>query len=223
MNRQHHAGPTGLRFLVFDLDDTLYPPGSGLFYEVGGRIHRYLQERMGFPESEVAQVRRRYYEQYGTTLRGLQINHQVDTDDYLRFVHDVDVARYLRPDPALDAALDKLPQEKVLFTNATAEYAERVMAVLGVARHFRRIVDIYALDFYCKPSPEAYRILLEALPARGPECLLVEDNLRNLRVGAGLGMRTVWVQPKPGDQDGAEWIVASAAEVAEVVRQIAAE
>jgi putative hydrolase of the HAD superfamily len=218
MNPQRTPGDLDLRFLVFDLDDTLYPPGSGLFYEVGGRIHRYLHERMGFSEGEVAQVRHHYYEQYGTTLRGLQLNHQVDTDDYLRYVHDVDVARYLRPDPALDAALGTLPQEKVVFTNATAEYSRRVMDVLGVAHHFGRIVDIYALNFHCKPNPEAYRILLETLPARGPECLLVEDNLRNLRAGKAVGMRTVWVYPGVGEQDGAEWVVSSAAEVAAIIR-----
>lgn len=223
MNLQHDPTVPGLRFVVFDLDDTLYPPGSGLFHDVGGRIHRYLRERMDFPEGEVAQVRRRYYEQYGTTLRGLQVNHQVDTNDYLRFVHDVDVARYLRPDPALDAALGEIPQEKVIFTNATAEYAERVMAVLGITRHFGRILDIYALSFYCKPSPEAYSILLETLPARGPECLLVEDNPRNLRAGKEAGMRTVLVHPEASDRNGAEWVVSQAAQVLQVVHELAAE
>jgi len=222
MNKPHNT-TNDLRFLVFDLDDTLYPAGSGLFYEVGDLIHRYLHERMGFPEEEVAQVRRRYYEQYGTTLRGLQVHHQVDVDDYLRFVHDVDVSHYLQPDLALDAALNSLPQEKVLFTNATAEYAARVMAVLGVERHFRRIVDIYAVDFHCKPSPKAYHTLLETLSARGPECLLVEDNLRNLRIGNELGMRTVLVRPEAIDQDGAEWVVTHAAEVLQVVREIMGE
>ena len=209
-----------VRFLVFDLDETLYPPRTGLFYEVGRRIHLYL-EGMGFPSPEVPQVRRRYYEQYGTTLRGLQVHHDVDTDDYLRFVHDVDISRYLQPDPALDAALDTLEQEKVVFTNATAEYAWRVLQVLGIARHFSRILDIYALQFYCKPSPEAYRILLDALPANGPECLLIEDNLRNLRVGKAAGMRTLLVHPEVSEEDGADWIVSSAVQVAEIARQIA--
>lgn len=216
----NHTQQTALRFIVFDLDDTLYPQGTGLFHEVGERIHRYLHECMGFPEGEVETVRRRYYEQYGTTLRGLQLNDHVDADGYLRFVHDVDVARHLRPDPALDAALDGLPQEKVLFTNATAEYAARVMEVLGVRRHFPHVLDIYALGFHCKPSPEAYHILLRSLAARGPECLLVEDNLRNLRVAREMGLRTVWVHPEAAERDGAEWVVGRAAEVVEIVRRI---
>jgi len=220
MDPKREPTAAALRFLVFDLDETLYPPRTGLFYEVGQRIHRYLEETMGLPSAEVAQVRRDYYERYGTTLRGLQLHHNVHSDAYLRYVHDVDVSRYLHPDPALDAALGTLHHEKVIFTNATAEYAWRVLNVLGVARHFRRILDIYALGFHCKPNPEAYRILLEALPARGPECLLIEDNLRNLRGGKALGMHTLLVSPEREEEDGADWVVTSAAQVPEVVRAL---
>lgn len=208
-----------LRFLVFDLDETLYPPRTGLFHDVGRRIHLYLEEQLGFPPEQVPQIRQLYYERYGTTLRGLQLHHDVDADGYLRYVHDVDVSRYLRPDPVLDAALDSMEQEKVIFTNATAEYARRVLAVLGIARHFRRILDIYALRFFCKPNPEAYQILLQELAAQGEECLLIDDNLRNVRAGKAVGMRTVLVGEGP--QDGADWVVAHAAEVAAIVRRIA--
>ena len=41
------------------------------------------------PVEEVDILRRNYFEQYGTTLRGLQIHHQVDTDEYLAYVHDL--------------------------------------------------------------------------------------------------------------------------------------
>jgi putative hydrolase of the HAD superfamily len=210
-----------LRFLIFDLDETLYPPRTGLFVEVGHRIHLYLQERLGFRPEEVARVRRLYYERYGTTLRGLQLHHGVDADDYLRFVHDVDVSRYLRPDPPLDDALSTLEQEKVVFTNATTEYARRVLGVLGIGRHFQRIFDIYALCFRCKPDPEAYRILLQGLPACGPDCLLIEDNLRNLRAGKAAGMHTLLVNPEEEPGDGADWHIANAVHVPRIVRQIA--
>lgn len=212
-----------LRFLVFDLDETLYPPGTGLFYEVGHRIHQYLEERMGFPAAEVAHVRRLYFERYGTTLRGLQVHHNVDTDEYLHFVHDVDVSRYLQADPLLDAGLSTLEQEKVIFTNATAEYARRVLAVLGIARHFRRIFDIYTLRFYCKPNPEAYRILLEGLSASGPDCLLIEDNPRNLRGGKAIGMHTLLVGPDGQPGDGVDWSIGSAVDVPSIVQQLAVE
>ncbi len=211
---------TPIRYLVFDLDETLYPARSGMFREVGSRINLYLQERVGFPPEEVPLVRRRYFELYGTTLRGLQLHHQVDSDDYLAFVHNVDVSRYLEPDSALDAALGQIRQEKVIFTNATEEYARRVLRALGIEHHFRRIFDVYSVDFHCKPDPEAYRILLQALPALGSECLLIEDNVRNVRGGKEAGMYTVLIGEEKGPVEGADFVLPEVAQVARVLEQL---
>ncbi len=194
-----------VRFLVFDLDETLYPAQAGLFREIGRRINLYLQERLGIPPEQVLPLRQSYYERYGTTLRGLQIHHRVDPEDYLSFVHDVDVSAYLRPDPTLETVLSTLPQEKVIFTNATTAHARQVLQVLGCAHHFRRIFDIHSLRFHCKPDPEAYRILLECLPASGPECLLIEDNVRNLLAGKAMGMYTMLVGETAGPPDGVDF------------------
>ncbi len=207
-----------LRFLVFDLDETLYPPHSGMFQEIGERIHLWMQERLGLGPDEVRRMRQHYFERYGTTLRGLQIHYQVDADDYLSYVHDVDVCRYLRPAPAVDTMLRRLPHEKVIFTNATEEYSRRVLGALGLNGHFRRIFDIYALGFHCKPDPQAYRILLQGLPAEGSACLLIEDNLRNLREGKAAGMHTLWVGAGADRKDGADWAVADVGQVGEIVR-----
>lgn len=208
-----------VRFLVFDLDDTLYPAQAGLFREIGRRINLYLQERLGIPPDQVLPLRQSYYERYGTTLRGLQIHHQVDPEDYLSFVHDVDVSAYLRPDPALETVLSTLPQEKVIFTNATATHARQVLQALGLDHHFRRIFDIHSLRFHCKPDPEAYRILLELLPAEGRECLLIEDNVRNLLAGKAAGMYTMLVGETPGPQDGVDF-QGSLLQLPEVVRSL---
>ncbi len=208
-----------VRFLVFDLDDTLYPAQTGLFREIGRRISLYLQERLGIPPHEVLPLRRSYYERYGTTLRGLQIHHRVDPEDYLSFVHDVDVSTYLQPDPVLETVLSTLPQEKVIFTNATAIHARRVLQALGCTHHFQRIFDIHSLRFHCKPDPEAYRILLELLPAEGGECLLIEDNVRNLLAGKTAGMYTMLVGEAAGLQDGVDF-QGSLLQLPEVVRSL---
>lgn len=182
-----------LRFLLFDLDETLYPRSTGMFAEVRARIHRYMQERQGIRPDLVGQLRRSYLERYGTTLRGLQVHHGVDTDEYLHYVHDFEVAKYIQPNPALDEILTSLKQEKVIFTNATAEYVQRVLGALGIARHFRQTFDIRAIRFHCKPDPLSYRIVLESLRASGPECLLIEDNAGNLRGGKAFGMHTLLI------------------------------
>jgi len=217
--KKHRQKLVPLRFLLFDLDQTLYPPQSHMFQEVGQRINQYM-ERMGIPLDQIPHLRQLYYQRYGTTLRGLQIHHQVDADAYLDYVHDFEVRPYIQPNPALDKALGRLSQEKCIFTNATSEYARRVLQTLGVERHFQRIFDIRAFRYHCKPDPLAYHIVLETLSASGPECVLIEDNLRNLRVGKELGLHTVLVSPAARPTNGADFVVSDVVAVEAVVRQL---
>jgi putative hydrolase of the HAD superfamily len=154
---------------------------------------RYLIERMGFSPEEAETRRVRYFQQYGTTLRGLMTEETVDVEDYLTFVHDIDLAGYIRPSPALDAMLRGIRLAKVVFTNATQEHAWRVLDALGVADHFPFVIDIRAMNFVNKPDPHAYRRILDLIGAQGEECIIVEDNPRNLLPARALGMTTILV------------------------------
>jgi putative hydrolase of the HAD superfamily len=182
---------------LFDLDDTLYAAQCGLWSAIGDRIDRYLVERMGLPAENVRAVRREYFDTYGTTLNGLRAQHQVDPADYLAFVHDLPLENYIEPNPALDAMLARLPVEKVIFTNADAPHALRVVNRLGIAHHFQTIVDIQALAFASKPEPRAYQFVLNQLGAQAGECFFVDDSPRNLQPARFLGMLTVLVSPPP--------------------------
>ena len=61
------------KYVIFDLDETLYPRGAGLMQEIGVRILRYLIERMGFSPDQAEAKRMYYYRKYGTSLRGLMV------------------------------------------------------------------------------------------------------------------------------------------------------
>jgi pyrimidine 5'-nucleotidase len=182
-----------IRCLLIDLDDTLYPSESGAWGRVGERIDRFLIEEMGFPSDEVQNLRRRLFRQYGTTLRGLQIEYEVDMDHYLDYVHNIPLDDILSPDPHLDQVLQALPQRKVIFTNATAAHAERVMSLLAVQHHFDDIIDIYTLYPHCKPQIEAFHIALTAINEQPHRCLMVDDNPKNLTAAHSLGILTVSV------------------------------
>lgn len=186
--------------LFCDLDDTLYPANSGLWGEIAGRINRYMHERMGFPLETLAEVREAYFRQYGTTLRGLQANHAIDVDDYLAFVHDVPLDRYLRPDPALRAVLERLPLRKYIFTNADANHARRVLKATGLEGIFDGILDIHTIAPYCKPMPDAFAQALKAVGDPDPHTVvLVDDQARITRAARALGFYTILV-----GRDGSE-------------------
>jgi putative hydrolase of the HAD superfamily len=182
------------RFLIFDLDETLYPRNAGLMQEIGVRINRYLVENLHLPQDQASELRQRYYRQHGTALRGLVVERpDVDPEDYLQFVHDIRLADYLQPEPALAQMLRSIPLTKVIFTNATAEHAQRVLNILGIADQFADIVDVRRVEYVSKPNAAAYERLLNILHAVADECILVEDSARNLLPGKALGMATILV------------------------------
>jgi putative hydrolase of the HAD superfamily len=183
-----------IKYLIFDLDETLYPRGAGLMQEIGVRIARYLIERLHLTEDQARIARVDYFQRYGTTLRGLIIERpNVNPEDYLQFVHDIPLTTYIRPNPALAAMLRSIPLAKVIFTNATVEHAHKVLNILGCDDQFSAIIDVRAVDFVSKPDPRAYRRILDLIHARADECILVEDSARNLRPGKALGMTTILV------------------------------
>ena len=209
-----------LRYILFDLDNTLYPAATGLWEAIGKRITLYLIERMGFPSAEAAVLRGQYFATFGTTLNGLRHDYHIDPHDYLAFVHDLPLAHYLQPDPALDAMLARLPLTKVVFTNADAAHACRVLECLGLARHFTHIIDLLALDFVNKPDPLAYRRALEQLGAAPAECLFIDDTPSNLPPASALGIHTVLIGEMPVSQNGIDYQITNLLELENVLGQL---
>ena len=192
-----------MRFTTFffDLDDTLYPPAAGLWKQIGGRISRYMVERMNFQPDQVEDMREKYFREYGTTLRGLQANYKVDMDDYLAFVHDVPLSDYIQPDPQLRAAIELIPARKFIFTNADTNHARRVMEVIGLQGLFDGIIDVHAIAPYCKPMPESFELALKKAGSPDPHaCVLLDDQRRITRAARLVGLYTVLVgKDTPGE------------------------
>lgn len=178
---------------LFDLDNTLYPCTANLFDEIDRRMCRFIADYLKIEHAEAYKVQKSYFREHGTTLKGLMDRHGMEPDAYLEYVHDVDMSR-LERDARLDAALGRLPGRKIIFTNATVPYAERVLEKLGIARHFEAIYDIAAAAYVPKPDPAVYDDLVRRHAVRPHETVMVEDVARNLVPARALGMTTVWVE-----------------------------
>jgi len=198
-NAQPFTTPTPARLLhadtwVFDLDNTLYCGSHGLFEQVDARMKAYLAAFLGVDEDEAYRVQKSYFREYGTTLRGMMKNHDMDPGPYLDFVHDVDLSA-IPQDSKLDAALARLSGRKIVFTNSDLAHSERVLERLGVTHHFDAIFDIRDADFIPKPEPDVYDVLIKRFNLDPKASVMVEDIARNLEPAARLGMTTVWVKP----------------------------
>jgi len=181
--------------ILFDLDNTLYPPERDLFSLIDRRINRYMEEVVAIDPKKVDGLRQHYWTAYGATLQGLIRHYDVDPEDYLEYVHDVDVSSRLRTDSALRRCLDELPARRFVFTNGSRGHAERVLAALGLGGQFEEIFDIRIASYQPKPCPEPYRGVLRWLEVAAERCIMVEDSLANLATAKDLGMTTVLVGP----------------------------
>jgi len=193
---------------LFDLDNTLYSPATGLFDQVRARITGYLRKVLGFAPQDCIDLQERYRIQYGSTLSGLLHEHDADSDHYLAFVHEVDYSVVPRHD-ALDEALARLPGRKFIFTSGTTAHAQRVLERLGVVAHFLDIFDIAASAFEPKPMPGPYRTIVERFALDPARTVFIDDIPRNLPPAKAVGMATVLMAPggAPDDLDGIDDVV----------------
>ena len=178
--------------LFIDLDDTVYPKTSGLWQAIRRRLDLYMLERVHIPSAEIPAMRDHLFTTYGTTMRGLQAIYDIDTQDFLAYVHDVPISNFIQADLTVRAALLSLPQRKIIFTNADTNHARRVLDVLAISDCFDKIIDINAISPYCKPQPEAFRIALQSsVEQDASRCVMVDDLPRNLAAARQLGFYTV--------------------------------
>jgi len=197
-----YTSPVQIQTIFFDLDDTLYPKESGVWQAVRRRIEAYMRERLAIPDDQVFVLREKYLQQYGTSLRGLMADYQIDADDYLAFVHDVDIENMVPVNPNLGFMLAKLPQRKWIFTNSSTTHSQRVLAALGIGQHFEGILDVKAMNYRSKPDASAYALAIERTGTIGAgAALFLDDQGSNLQPAKQLGAATVLVgssQPHPG-------------------------
>ncbi len=178
---------------IFDLDNTLYPPELGLFAQIDRRMEAFIMDIAGCDAVQARVIQKRYFHDHGTTLAGLMRHHGVEAETFLRFVHDVDMAA-ITPDERLTDALERLPGERHIFTNADADYARAVLDRRGIGHLFDQVVDIRATGYLPKPEFAAYDWLARLIPNFVPtRSLFVDDMSRNLRAAHAMGITTVWL------------------------------
>lgn len=177
---------------IFDLDNTLYPPSAQLFDLIDARMGAFIMRLLGCDAVEARRVQKRYFHDHGTTMAGLMRHHGVDPESFLVDVHDIALDR-IGPDARLRSGLERLPGRRLVFTNADADYAARVLDARGLGDLFDGICDIRATGYTPKPDPAAYRAMAEHLAIDPLRSLFVEDMARNLTPAKALGMTTVWL------------------------------
>jgi putative hydrolase of the HAD superfamily len=207
--------------ILFDLDNTLYPPDCGLLDRVDERFNDYIAAYLSLSQEETRALRRRYVEEYGTTLQGMRAEHAIDVEEFLAYAHDpIAMEEHLSVDEELLAALAVIEVEKVVFTNSPGRWASRVLSTMGLTDHFRRVCDLEFMEYDAKPSPKAFQRVLTHLGRHAQECVLVEDTLRNLAVAKELGMTTILVGAAAERPPYVDYVIARPSQVPLVLAEL---
>jgi putative hydrolase of the HAD superfamily len=188
---------------VFDLDNTLYPPDSGIWPSIDQRITLFLVELFGIDGLSARALHKHYYSRHGTTLSGLAQEHGAQTERFLEFVHDIDRS-CLKPDPLLANEIGKLPGRKLIFTNGSRRHALLTISQLGLDGLFEDAFDIVAAGLVSKPAEGAYDAFFERCGVDPQTAAMFEDVARNLAAPKARGMTTTLVTAKAGRPDHRE-------------------
>ena len=189
--------PADLRHIdtwIFDLDNTLYPPGSEFMTLMEGRMTEFVARETGLSRVDARALQKKYLHEHGTTLAGMMAHHGMAPEPFLTEVHDVALDS-LEPIPDLAEGIGRLPGRKLVFTNGDERHAARVLAHLGLDDLFEDVFHIAAADYIPKPRPEAFARMVARHGVQPEHAAFFEDSERNLEPAAQLGMTTVLVRP----------------------------
>ena len=182
-----------IKYWLFDLDNTLYSGDTKVFDQVDKKMSSFISEKLNVSTAEAKKIQKNYFHEYNTTLNGMIKNHNIDAEEFLEFVHDVDL-NFLKKDLDLYNELTNLVGKKYIFTNGSKAHASNVTKRIGIENLFDGVFDIVDSDFIPKPSIEPYKKIIQKYGIDPEYCIFIEDIARNLKPAYELGMKTVWIK-----------------------------
>jgi putative hydrolase of the HAD superfamily len=185
-----------LRYILFDLDDTLYSSRHSLEKAMRERLFDYVAAYLGVSREEAIRQRREHISPYGTTLEWLLAEKGFspgDVEDYFAKIHPENEAEGLLPDPELRAFLQTLPVPLAILTNSPREHADRILDKLGIGDLFTHIFDIRSNDLRGKPRAEAFYRALAVLGTSPETTLFLDDAPRYVEGYLALSGRGILV------------------------------
>ena len=188
-----------MKYLLLDLDGVCYGSHNGyplekVFGLVSKRMTLFIQEKLGLDEKKAKELQRNYFYKYNTSLNGLMLHHNVIGDEFLKYVHDIDIS-FMKEDKIMRNELENLNMEKFIFTNGSAEHAQNILTRLGIYDLFgkEKVFDIKDAGYVPKPEAQTFDLMVKKFGIKPKETIYIEDIAKNLSIGFERGCTTVWL------------------------------
>ena len=188
-----------MKYLLLDLDGVCYGSHNGyplerVFGLVSKRMTLFIQEKLGLDEKKAKELQTNYFYKYNTSLNGLMLHHNVIGDEFLKYVHDIDIS-FMKEDKIMRNELENLDMEKFIFTNGSAEHAQNILTRLGIYDLFgkEKVFDIKDAGYIPKPEARTFDLMVKKFRIKPKETIYIEDIAKNLSIGFERGCTTVWL------------------------------
>jgi putative hydrolase of the HAD superfamily len=188
-----------MKYLLLDLDGVCYGKHNNyslekVFGQVSQRMTMFISERLKIDMAEAKKLQTDYFYKYNTSLNGLMIHHDIPPEEFLKFVHTIDLS-FMKEDKIMRSELEKLDMEKFIFTNGSAEHAKNILTHLGVYDLFGgdKIFDIKDAGYVPKPEAKTFDLMVKKFGLNPKETIYIEDIAKNLSIGYERGCATVWL------------------------------
>ena len=182
-----------IKYWIFDLDNTLYSGQTQVFSEVDKKMSSFISKKFNVDLVKAKEIQKKYFYEYGTTLSGLMNHDNIDPQEFLEFVHDIDIS-WLPKDEFLREELIKIKEKKIIFTNGSHAHVENVTKQLDIDGLFDGVFDITDANYVPKPHLNPYQELIKKFDLDPNQSILIEDIAHNLEQAKNLGMKTCWLE-----------------------------
>jgi len=198
--------------IVFDLDGTLIDSAADLAAAINGMLADFGCAPLPVPDVRamigdgVAMLVARAL----TARQCTRADHAEAAQVFMRH-YEADATSRTTAFPGTHEALQALHEADIplaVCTNKPAGISSRILAKLGLAKYFARVVGGDSLP-YRKPDPRVLRHLLEAFDARREKALLVGDSEVDAATASAAGVPFVLM--KHGYRRGSAEVIACVA------------
>ena len=190
---------SGKKYLLLDLDGVCYGSHNGyplekVFGMVSKRMTKFIQQKLNLDEKKAKELQTDYFYKYNTSLNGLMLHHNVVGEEFLKYVHDIDIS-FMKEDRIMRNEIEQLDMEKFIFTNGSAEHAKNILTHLGIYDLFGRdkVFDIQDAGYVPKPEAATFDLMTKKFGINPKETIYIEDIAKNLSIGHERGCTTVWL------------------------------
>ena len=177
---------------LFDLDNTVYSSDINLFDQIDKKMKLFISKYLNISEINAHKIQKSYYLKYGTTLKGLMVNYNIDPEAFLEFVHDIDLSK-LKSSNKLANGLRKLSGNRIIFTNGSKCHANNILIKLKIRKYIDHIHDIADSNYIPKPNIRSYKLIIKKYNLTSKDTLMIDDIPKNLETAKKLGMKTILV------------------------------